>query len=250
MVDAASRRVAFVTGAGSGIGRAAAEAFLRRGYATVLADLNERAGREAQSELGALGECVYVSCDVTDDDTVRTAVATTVAAYGRLDAAFNAAGIDGEQGRLLAESSMENWNRVLAVDLTGIWSCMRHELPALVASGGGAIVNCASVAGIRAAPTVSAYTAAKHGVVGLTRVAAREYASHRVRVNALCPGTVDTPMFRASMPKETVERLVRANPSGRVAEASEIADTAVWLCADAPGYLTGQAIAIDGGAGA
>lgn len=243
-------KVAFVTGAASGIGRAAAEAFLRRGFATALADLNDRAGQEARDELSALGPCVYVSCDVTQDDSVRRAVAATIAAYGRLDAAFNAAGIDGEQGRLLAESSLENWNRVIAVDLTGIWSCLRHELPALVASGGGAIVNCASVAGIRAAPTVSAYTAAKHGVVGLTRVAAREYAPHGVRVNALCPGTVDTPMFRAAMSEETIQRLVLANPSGRVADAREIADTAVWLCADAPAYLTGQAISVDGGAGA
>ncbi|EFC84552.1 SDR family oxidoreductase [Parafrankia sp. EUN1f] len=248
--DAASRKVAFITGAGSGIGRAAAQAFLRRGYATVLADVNEQAGQEAQGELGALGECIYVRCDVADDDTVRAAVDTAVAAYGRLDAAFNAAGIDGEQGKLVAESSLENWNRVIAVDLTGTWSCMRYQLPALLASGGGAIVNCASVAGIRAAPTVSAYTAAKHGVVGLTRAAAREYASRGVRVNALCPGTVDTPMFRASMSEETIERLIRANPSGRVAEAREIADTAVWLCTDAPAYLTGQAIAVDGAAGA
>ncbi|WP_106401257.1 SDR family oxidoreductase [Actinocorallia populi] len=244
------RKVVFVTGAASGIGRAAAESFVRRGYATVLADLNEEAGLGVAAELGRLGECSFFRCDVTDDDTVREAVAGAVATYGRLDAAFNAAGIDGEHGRPTAECTMENWNRVIAVDLTGTWSCMRYELPEIVRAGGGSIVNCASVAGLRAAPTVPAYTAAKHGVVGLTRVAAREYAGSGVRVNVICPGTVDTPMFRRSMPPETVERLVSGNPVGRLAEANEIADVALWLCDEAPGYLTGQAIAVDGGTGA
>ena len=250
MSDGHAPKVVFVTGAGSGIGRAAAEAFVRRGYATALADVNEEAGHTVEAELRRLGECTYVSCDVTDDDTVRDAVARTVAAYGRLDAAFNAAGIDGEHGKPTAEGTMENWNRVIAVDLTGTWSCMRYELPAIVEAGGGSIVNCASVAGLRAAPTVSAYTAAKHGVVGLTRVAAREYAHAGVRVNVICPGTVDTPMFRTSMTPEVIERLVATNPTGRLAAASEIAEVAVWLCEDAPGFLTGQAIAVDGGAGA
>jgi NAD(P)-dependent dehydrogenase (short-subunit alcohol dehydrogenase family) len=243
------RKVVFVTGAGSGIGRAAAEAFVRRGYATALADVNKEAGRAVEAELRPLGVCSFFRCDVTDDDTVRDAVGEVVATFGRLDAAFNAAGIDGEHGTLTAECTMENWNRVIAVDLTGTWSCMRYELPEIVRAGGGSIVNCASVAGLRAAPTVPAYTAAKHGVVGLTRVAAREYASHGVRVNAICPGTVDTPMFRHSMSPELIERLVSTNPTGRLAEASEIAEVALWLCEDAPGFLTGQAIAVDGGAG-
>jgi NAD(P)-dependent dehydrogenase (short-subunit alcohol dehydrogenase family) len=243
------RKVVFVTGAGSGIGRAAAEAFVRRGYATALADINEQAGRAVETELRQWGECSFFPCDVSDDDTVRAAVGDAVATYGRLNAAFNAAGIDGEHGKPTAESTMENWNRVIAVDLTGTWSCMRYELPEIVKAGGGSIVNCASVAGLRAAPTVSAYTAAKHGVVGLTKVAAREYARAGVRVNAICPGTVDTPMFRHSMSPELVERLVTTNPAGRLAEASEIAEVALWLCEDAPGYLTGQTIAVDGGAG-
>jgi NAD(P)-dependent dehydrogenase (short-subunit alcohol dehydrogenase family) len=177
-------------------------------------------------------------------------VTLTVAAYGRLDAAFNAAGIDGEHGKPTAECTMENWNRVIAVDLTGTFSCMRYQIPAMIDSGGGSIVNCASVAGLRAGPTVPAYTAAKHGVVGLTRVAAREYASQGIRVNAICPGTVDTPMFRRSMPPDAITRLLANTPVGRLAEASEIADIALWLCDDAPGFLTGQAIAVDGGVGA
>lgn len=249
MEPAEPTRVAFVTGAASGIGRAAAEAFVRRGFATVLADVNDEAGAEVESEVGDLGECRFVRCDVTDDASVQEAVAFAVDTYGRLDAAFNAAGIDGEHGKPTADTTMENWNKVIAVDLTGTFSCMRYELPALVASGGGAIVNCASMAGLRAAATVPAYTAAKHGVVGLTKAAAAEYARAGVRVNAICPGTVDTPMFRASMPPALVERLVKTNPVGRLAEASEIAAIALWLCDGAPGYLTGQAIAVDGAAG-
>jgi NAD(P)-dependent dehydrogenase (short-subunit alcohol dehydrogenase family) len=242
-------KVVFVTGAASGIGRAASEAFVRKGWRTALADVNEEAGKAVATELGALGECTYFCCDVTDDDSVRDAVTGALGTFGRLDAAFNAAGIDGEHGKRTAESTMENWHRVLAVDLTGTFSCMRHEIPAIVDSGGGSIVNCASTAGLRGAPTVSAYTAAKHGVVGLTRVAAREYARVGVRINAICPGTVDTPMFRASM-SSFVDQLVASTPVGRLAEASEIADVALWLCDGAPGYLTGEIIAVDGGVGA
>lgn len=242
-------RVAFITGAASGIGRAAADAFVRRGYRVALADFNVEAGRAAEKELGEIGECAFVACDVTDDDSVADAVTSTVDIFGRLDAAFNAAGIDGEHGKRMADSTMENWNRVIAVDLTGTYSCMRHQIPAIIASGGGSIVNCSSTAGLRAAPTVSAYSAAKHGVIGLTRTAAKEYGRDGLRINAICPGTVDTPMFRESM-SAYVDTLVKATPVGRLAEASEIADVAVWLCADAPGYLTGQIIPVDGGVGA
>ncbi len=244
------RKVVFITGAASGIGRQTAETFVRRGWTVVLADVDGETGLAVEAELRELGDCTFLPCDVTDDESVRAAVEGTVATHGRLDAAFNAAGIDGDIGKRTAEGTLENWNRVIAVDLTGTWSCLRYQIPAIVDSGGGAIVNCASVAGIRAAATVSAYTAAKHGVVGLTKVAAREYARDGVRVNAICPGTVDTPMFRASMTEEMIEHFTSLNPSGRVARTTEIADAAFWLCEGAPTYLTGQVISIDGGAGA
>lgn len=247
MTSKKQRGVALVTGAASGIGRAAAEAFVRRGYATAMADVNQEAGRQAEAELRRWGECTFFRCDVTDDATVEQTVAQTVETYGGLTAAFNAAGIDGEQGNATAECTMENWNRVIAVDLTGTWSCMRYEIPAIIRAGGGSIVNCASVAGLRAAPTVPAYTAAKHGVLGLTRAAAREYARQGLRINAICPGTVDTPMFRQSMSPEIIEYLVSSNPVGRLGQAKEIAAVALWLCDDAPGFLTGQAITVDGG---
>jgi NAD(P)-dependent dehydrogenase (short-subunit alcohol dehydrogenase family) len=242
-------KVVVVTGAASGIGRAAAAAFVARGWATVLADIDVESGRQIEGELAHDGECSFVACDVTDDDAVADAVTHAVRTYGHLDAAFNAAGIDGEHGKGTAETSLENWNRVLAVDLTGTFSCMRHEIPAIAESGGGSIVNCASVAGLRAAPTVAAYTAAKHGVVGLTKAAAQEYGRAGLRINAICPGTVDTPMFRASMPPKLIERLVAVSPVGRIAEAEEIAQIALWLCEDAPGFLNGAVIAVDGGAG-
>jgi NAD(P)-dependent dehydrogenase (short-subunit alcohol dehydrogenase family) len=247
--DAQDREVAFVTGAGSG-SAGPRHGFVRRGR-TVLGDemrIDLATGRkvEGASRTFALHENGFLEINLAN--SVREAIAYTVATFGRLDAAFNAAGIDGEHGKPTAEATMENWERVLAVDLTGTFSCMRYELPAIVAAGGGAIVNCASVAGLRAAATLSAYTAAKHGVVGLTKAAAVEYARAGVRVHAICPGTVDTPMFRASMPPELVDRLVRTNPVGRLAEANEIADIALWLCDDATGYLTGQAITVDGGA--
>lgn len=239
-------KVAFVTGASSGIGRAAAEAFIARGYATALVDRDEAAGRRLAAELGVAGACVFIPCDVTDDETVRRAVATTVERYGRLDAAFNAAGVDGEHGKATADGSMENWNRVIAIDLTGLWSCMRYQIPQMLETGGGSIVNCASVAGLVGAPFFSAYVAAKHGVVGLTKTAALEYARQGIRVNAVCPGMIDTPMSRAGMTPEIAEALVAESAIGRLGEPEEVARAVVWLCDEAPGFLTGQAIAVDG----
>lgn len=240
------RKVALVTGATSGIGLAAAEAFLALGYATALVDRDDKSGRVVEERLRKLGNCTYIHCDVTDDAAVQNAVKQAVSTYGRLDAAFNAAGIDGEGGAT-ADCSIENWNRVVATDLTGVWYCMRHEIPEMLKSGGGAIVNCASTAGIAGAPFVPAYVAAKHGVVGLTKAAALEYARQGIRVNAVCPGIIETPMTRKGLTPEVKTKLLEETPIGRIGTAAEIAATVVWLCDSSSSYLTGQAIAVDGG---
>jgi NAD(P)-dependent dehydrogenase (short-subunit alcohol dehydrogenase family) len=240
-------RVAFVTGAGSGIGRATAIAFAQAGHAVTLVDRVEDAGRAIEAELQVAGHDVqFVACDVTDDAAVGHAVARTVERFGRLDAAFNAAGIDGEQGKLTAEISPDSWHRVLAVNLTGTWSCMRHQLPAMLNSGGGSIVNCASVAGLVGAFGFAAYVASKHGIVGLTKSAALEYVRQGVRVNALCPGTIDTPMNRGLDPA-LLQALLNDAPAGRLGSPDEVAGAVLWLCSEAGGFVNGQAIAIDGG---
>ncbi len=240
-------RVAFVTGAGSGLGRATAEAFVRRGYATALVDFNEEAGRAAEEELRSLGDCRFIRCDVSEDESVRDAVGQTMSTFGRLDAVFNAAGLDGEPGKLTADCSVENWNRLVAVNLTGMWYCMRHQIPAMLQNGGGSLVNCASTAGITGAAFVGAYTATKHGVVGLTRSAALEYASQGLRVNAVCPGTIDTPMSRRFMTDELRAMLNAQNPTGRFGQPEEVANIVLAICDPGASYLTGQAIAVDGG---
>lgn len=239
--------VAFVTGAASGIGRATAEAFLRRGYAVALVDINEREGRDAEAQLSALGRCAFIACDVADDESVRRAVERTVQTYGRLDAAFNAAGIEGEHGRATAEGSLENWRKVLSADLDGVWYCMRHQIPQMLTTGGGAIVNCSSTAGLLGAPMFSAYVAAKHGVMGLTRAAALDYASKGIRINAICPAMIDTPMMRNGITPELREQLVKATPIARLGQPSEIASAVVWLCEESAGFVVGQAIVVDGG---
>jgi NAD(P)-dependent dehydrogenase (short-subunit alcohol dehydrogenase family) len=239
-------KVAFVTGAASGIGQAVAKEFVVRGYATALVDVNEGAGLEVEAELRQLGECTYIPCDVTADATVRQAVEQTVRTYGHLDAACNAAYTEGEHGRRTADCTTANWNEVIAVDLTGVWSCMRYEIPEMVKRHRSSIVNISSIAGLGGGATFAAYTAAKHGVVGLTKAAALEYARDGLRVNAICPGHTDSPQFRR-LPAERIDEMLQANPIGRVAQPSEVANVAVWLCEDASSYVTGQALAVDGG---
>jgi NAD(P)-dependent dehydrogenase (short-subunit alcohol dehydrogenase family) len=245
MADAGQLKTAFVTGAGSGLGRATATAFVAAGYATVLADRDEAAGRRVETELRESGECFFAACDVTEDASVKHAVAQAMAKYGRLDAVFNAAGIDGEHGRMTAECTLENWHRVLSVDLTGTFHCVRHQIPQMLKSGGGAIVNCASVAGLVGAPLFAAYTAAKHGVVGLTKTAALEYARQGIRVNAICPGTINTPMNQQLDP-DLLKSLLDSSPMGRLGLPEEIAATVLFLCSDNAAFFTGQAIAVDG----
>lgn len=168
-----------------------------------------------------------------------------MATYGRIDAAFNAAGVNGEVTPL-AEGTLENWNRVIGIDLTGVWSCMRYEIRQMLRTGGGVIVNCASVSGLVAAEHLSPYVAAKHGVVGLTKTAALEYIRHGIRVNAVCPGMIDTPMFE-SIPPEAAKALVEASPIGRFGKPAEIAAAVLWLCDDSASFVTGHTLVADGG---
>jgi NAD(P)-dependent dehydrogenase (short-subunit alcohol dehydrogenase family) len=240
-------KVAMVTGAGSGIGRATAAAFISAGYAVMLADQNEAAGAVAEAAIRAEGgDCRFLGCNVADGVAVQRVVERTVSEFGRLDAAFNAAGISGEAGKMTAECSEENWNAVIAVNLTGMWNCLRHQIPAMLKTGGGAIVNCASSAGIRGAAYCGVYSASKHGVVGLTKSAALEYGSQGVRINAVCPGMIDTPMTQDPAMQEVIAMLVAQSPLARIGQPQEVATAALWLCSDAASFVHGQAIPVDG----
>jgi NAD(P)-dependent dehydrogenase (short-subunit alcohol dehydrogenase family) len=221
--------------------------FAARGYATVIVDFSEPGGRETEQRIRAAGgEARFIACNVAEDDQVAAAVAGTIAAYGRLDAAFNAAGTDGEVGSMTADCSVPNWHRVIGINLTGLWFCLRHQIPAMLANGGGAIVNCASTAGVRGAAWCGAYTASKHGVVGLTKAAALEYASLGVRINAVCPGMVDTPMTQREGMADMLKPLIAASPLQRIGKPDEIAAAAVWLCSPEASLVHGQALAVDG----
>ncbi len=242
-------KVVFITGGASGIGRAAALAFAREGASVVIADvMSDRAGETAHMIEARGARPLVLPCDVSSDRDVRTAIAKTFETFGRLDCAFNNAGIEGEQATTQM-CSEQNWDRVMSVDLKGVWLCMKHQIPLMLKQGRGAIVNCSSVAGLVGFPGIPAYVAAKHGIVGLTKTAALELASTGVRVNAVCPGVIQTPMIDRFVHGEAQlrQQLLAGEPVGRVGTPEEVADTVVWLCSDAASFITGASLAIDGG---
>lgn len=243
-------KAALVTGAASGIGREAVLLFAAEG-ARVLACDADAGGGEATAEAAreAGGEARFLRADVTVEAEVEAAVRACVDAFGRLDCAFNNAGISGAGG-LLHQIEREGWERTLAVNLTGVFLCMKHEIPAMIAGGGGAIVNTSSGAGVIGVPGMAPYCASKHAILGITKTAAMENARSGVRVNAVCPGSTDTPMLQAIMARDPgVEKLVRASlPGGRLGAPAEIAQAVVWLCSDRASYVSGESMLVDGGA--
>lgn len=243
-------KVALVTGAGSGLGLATAKAFAESGASVVLADYNEKSARAAAEGLVAQGrKALAIRCDVSDDDQVEAMVHQTVTAFGRLDAAYNNAGIQNVLAET-ADATAEDYDRVMGVNLRGVWSCMKFELQQMRKQGSGAIVNCSSLGGLVGGAERGIYHAAKHGVLGFTKSAALEYAARNIRINAICPGLIQTAMsdqMVAAGQGEALEAMEKLIPMARVGRPEEIANAVLWLCSDAASYVTGQSISVDGG---
>ena len=242
-------KVALVTGASAGIGHATALAFAHESANVVVADIDHARGEQTAVEVAALGvDAIFVHADVSQPGSVANLLRATHDRFARLDFAFNNAGIEGISAPT-ADCTIENWSHTIGVNLTGTFLCMREEIPRMLEHGGGVIVNNSSVAGLVGFAGIPAYTASKHGILGLTKTAALEYATQGIRVNAVCPGVIDTEMITRFTHGDAVaaEQLLQTEPVGRLGAPTEIADAVIWLCSDRAGFVTGHALAVDGG---
>jgi len=242
-------KVVLITGAGNGIGRATALAFAQQGASVVVADMSRSAGEETTALITqAGGIATFILCDVTKDQDVQSMVDGTIETYGKLDIAFNNAGIEIESSKL-ADGDEATYDKIMDVNVKGVWRCMKYQIPALLKQSSSAIVNTASIAGLGAAPKMSIYSASKHAVIGLTKSAAVEYGKKGLRVNAICPAVIDTEMFRRATENDPQkEQYVRSlHPVGRIGQPEEVAAAVLYLCSDLAGFTTGVALPIDGG---
>jgi len=254
MAGRVSGKVALITGGGSGIGRATAIVFGRDGAKVAIADYNRDGGEQTVKMIkDAGGEATFIEANVAVAKQVEAMVARTVETYGRLDCAFNNAGIEGEMGHggpnNIADCSEENWARIMAINLTGVFLCMKYEIPQMLKHGGGSIVNTASAAGLIGLPGGTAYVASKHGVAGLTKSAALEYAKSGIRINAVCPGFIRTAMVERTIDGGAIseEAMIAAEPIGRIGRPEEIASVVLFLCSDDASFVTGIPMPVDGG---
>ena len=242
-------KVAFITGAGNGIGRATALACARAGASVAATDVSEQRSQETARLIEAAGgPALALRCDASQEADIKAALDRTIETFGRLDFAFNNGGVEQEQ-KPLADLTPEDWDRISNIDLRGVFLCMKYQIPLLLKQGGGAIVNTSSGAGVKGFRHQAAYTAAKHGVVGLTKGAALDYADKKIRINAVCPGIINTPMmdrFSGGTP-EGRQKVIDQEPVGRMGEPEEIASAVLWLCSDLAAFATGHALVIDGG---
>ncbi|MCH8190539.1 MAG: SDR family oxidoreductase [Chloroflexi bacterium] len=242
-------KIATVTGGASGIGRATSLAFAREGAQVVIADVDADGGGETVEMITrAGGGATFVQCDVTQAADVEAMVAHAVSTYGRLDCAFNNAGVEGANAQL-ADCPEDDWDRTLTINLKGVWLCLKYAVQQMLKQGGGgAIVNTSSISGLSGAAGAGAYGVSKAGVAHLTKIAAQQYASQGIRVNAVCPGGIHTPMTaRVGNDPQLLEVMEKMHPLGRMGEADEVAEAVLWLCSDSTSFVTGHLLAVDGG---